>query len=217
MLVDTFSTFGAIESVRVLPHKNCAFINFFNVEEAVMAKRALHNREIMGQGTGAVKTGFAKVPSLKSTVEDECGGESKEQQQQQMMMYMRTELMNNPNMIPAIITERKMIMQEFGEDEKDGPMFQGLYRIWIGMMNCNLLLVLHLPQQYFPTIPAAPELGQSRKVDISRLREIKKRMDTGHISLSELEVIAMECLDELVELCSGKLTLCWPEQGLIQH
>lgn len=101
--------------------------------------------------------------------------------------------------------------------EKDGPMFQGLYRIWIGMMNCNLLLVLHLPQQYFPTIPAAPELGQSRKVDISRLREIKKRMDTGHISLSELEVIAMECLDELVELCSGKLTLCWPEQGLIQH
>ncbi|KAG1046595.1 hypothetical protein G6F43_010925 [Rhizopus delemar] len=186
MLVDTFSTFGAIESVRVLPHKNCAFINFFNVEEAVMAKRALHNREIMGQGTGAVKTGFAKVPSLKSTVEDESGGESKEQQQQQMMMYMMTELMNNPNMIPAIITERKMIMQEFGEDEKDGPMFQ----------------VLHLPQQYFPTIPAAPELGQSRKVDISRLREIKKRMDTGHISLNELEVIAMECLDELVELCS---------------
>lgn len=76
--------------------------------------------------------------------------------------------------------------------------------------------MLHLPQQYFPTIPAVPELGQSRKVDISRLREIKKRMDTGHISLNELEVIAMECLDELVELCSGKLTFYWPDQGLIQ-
>lgn len=65
---------------------------------------------------------------------------------------------------------------------------------------------LHLPQNYYHSIPAAPELGQSRKVDISRLRDIRKRLDTGHISTKELEVIAIECVDELVELCSGKGT-----------
>lgn len=64
---------------------------------------------------------------------------------------------------------------------------------------------LHLPQNYYHSIPAAPELGQSRKVDISRLRDIRKRLDTGHISTKELEVIAIECVDELVELCSGKV------------
>lgn len=66
--------------------------------------------------------------------------------------------------------------------------------------------VLHLPTSYYHSIPAAPELGQSRKVDISRLRDIRKRLDTGHITVKELEVIAVECVDELVELCSGKST-----------
>lgn len=65
--------------------------------------------------------------------------------------------------------------------------------------------MLHLPQHYFHTIPAAPELGQSRKVDIAKLRDIRKRLDNGQISVKELEVIAVECLDELVELCSGKM------------
>lgn len=65
------------------------------------------------------------------------------------------------------------------------------------------IIGLHLPQNYYHSIPAAPELGQSRKVDISRLRDIRKRLDTGHISTKELEIIAVECIDELVELCSG--------------
>ena len=67
-------------------------------------------------------------------------------------------------------------------------------------------VVLHLPSSYYHSIPAAPELGQSRKVDISRLRDIRKRLDTGHITTKELEIIAMECVDELVELCSGNTT-----------
>lgn len=69
----------------------------------------------------------------------------------------------------------------------------------------SFFLVLHLPTSYYHSIPAAPELGQSRKVDISRLRDIRKRLDTGHITVKELEVIAVECVDELVELCSGKV------------
>lgn len=78
----------------------------------------------MGPGTGMIKIGYAKVPSLK-TMEDDVEKEH-QQYQQQMMMYMMTEMMtHNPNMVSAIISERKMIMQDFGEDEKDGPMFQG--------------------------------------------------------------------------------------------
>lgn len=204
-----FSTFGAIESIRVLPHKNCGFVNFFNSEDAIRAKHTLYNHEILGLAKGMVKIGFAKVPALKTPVEEEVFTETKEnnqqqQQQQEMMVYMMTEMMNNPNMVSAIITERKMIMHDFGEDEKDGPAFQGKHTHTNTKVKTKEKIDLHLPQKYFRTIPAAPELGQTRRIDTSRLRDIKKRLDTGHISVQELEVLAMECLDELVELCSGK-------------
>ncbi|KAI5309086.1 hypothetical protein KEM55_004117, partial [Ascosphaera atra] len=57
-----FKTFGAIESTRVLTHKNCGFVNFENLESAVTAKRALNGREIF-PGAGPVRIGFAKVPT----------------------------------------------------------------------------------------------------------------------------------------------------------
>ncbi|GAA5802922.1 hypothetical protein HPULCUR_008397 [Helicostylum pulchrum] len=222
-LGNIFSCFGMIESIRVLTHKNCGFINFYTQEEAVRAKRSCQNREIMGPGTGTVRIGFAKVPAVKlldgSSSVDVVQQQQQQQQQQQildntsssstantpiptnfvmedqhMMMYMMEFMNNTPavsnaatnTMFSAVVTERKLIMQDFGEDDSDGPTFD----------------VLHLPTSYYHSIPAAPELGQSRKVDISRLRDIRKRLDTGHITVKELEVIAVECVDELVELCS---------------
>ncbi|KAI7905310.1 armadillo-type protein [Cokeromyces recurvatus] len=226
-----FASFGMIESIRVLSHKNCGFINFIHQEDAIRAKKSLHNKEIMGPGTGLVKIGFAKVPpsptitpathkstllsSKNNNVADDLQHSTtsvdvvqqqqqqqmenyfhswsssmtmEDQQQQQWMVYMMEQMMgNNSNsVITAIVAERKLIMQEFGEDDSDGPTFDAL----------------HLPQKYYHSIPAAPELGQSRKVDISRLRDIRKRLDTGSITVKELEVIALECLDEIVELCS---------------
>ncbi|KAI8355680.1 hypothetical protein BD560DRAFT_426570 [Blakeslea trispora] len=230
-----FSKYGAIESVRVLTNKNCGFINFHHQEDAVKARRALHNQEIMGRNTGAVKIGFAKVPALAKSNNAAIGGlagvtdsapsaaypaqsqkssspvqqvlshnkvsqtwtpsknteertqqQQQQQSQQQVMMYMLEMMGASSNVISAVVTERKMIMQEFGEDGSDGPIFDAL----------------HMPQKYFRDIPAAPELGQSRKVDISRLRDIRKRLDSGSISTKELEAIAIECVGEIVELCS---------------
>lgn len=57
-----FQSFGPIESVRVLSHKNCGFVNFELQQDAVLARKALQNKEILGPGTGAVRIGFAKVP-----------------------------------------------------------------------------------------------------------------------------------------------------------
>ncbi|OBZ87455.1 Pumilio domain-containing protein C56F2.08c [Choanephora cucurbitarum] len=242
-----FSEYGAIESVRVLTNKNCGFINFYSQEDAIKARRALHNQEIMGRNTGAVKIGFAKVPLLGKTNNTAAGGlagvadstpsavypmtvpqpqvspspiqqgmlhneflqpwnppraveeqqseqpeqhqnqnQQQHQKQQQMMIYMLEMMGANSNVISAVVAERKLIMQEFGEDDSDGPMLDAL----------------HLPQKYFREIPAAPELGQSRKVDISRLRDIRKRLDGSSISTKELEAIAVECVGEIVELCS---------------
>lgn len=61
-LMEIFSPYGAIESARVLTHKNCGFINFEHLDDAVRARKALSGREILGVEVGAVKIGYAKVP-----------------------------------------------------------------------------------------------------------------------------------------------------------
>ncbi|SPO34684.1 related to JSN1 - RNA-binding protein (pumilio family) [Pseudozyma flocculosa] len=62
-LLQVFAPFGPIESVRVLGSKNCGFINFERVDDAVRARKALHGRDILGAKVGGVRIGYAKVPS----------------------------------------------------------------------------------------------------------------------------------------------------------
>ena len=62
-LLSIFSPFGPIESARVLSHKNCGFINFERVDDAVRARKALNGRELLGAEVGGVKVGFAKAPT----------------------------------------------------------------------------------------------------------------------------------------------------------
>ena len=62
-----FTKYGSIESVRVLSHKNCGFINFELVESAVAARDALLQNEIEAQGFSGARVGFAKIPPLATT------------------------------------------------------------------------------------------------------------------------------------------------------
>ncbi|SPO19929.1 related to JSN1 - RNA-binding protein (pumilio family) [Ustilago trichophora] len=62
-LVSIFAPFGPIESVRVLASKSCAFINFERLDDAMVARKTLHGREVLGAEVGPVKIGFAKVPA----------------------------------------------------------------------------------------------------------------------------------------------------------
>ncbi|ORY61951.1 hypothetical protein BCR35DRAFT_334920 [Leucosporidium creatinivorum] len=62
-LLAIFSPFGPIESARVLTHKSCGFINFERLDDAVSARKTLNGREILGAEVGAVRIGFAKVPT----------------------------------------------------------------------------------------------------------------------------------------------------------
>lgn len=71
-LLSIFSPFGAVESARVLTNKQCGFINFETMESAIAARTALNGREILGAGVGAIKIGFAKVPT-RSTASSVAG------------------------------------------------------------------------------------------------------------------------------------------------
>lgn len=76
-LLSIFQPFGPIESARVLTHKNCGFLNYERVDDAVRARKVLNGRDLLGPEVGAVRVGFAKVPGLKgSAAEDAFLGDS---------------------------------------------------------------------------------------------------------------------------------------------
>lgn len=62
-LLSVFTPFGPVESARILTHKNCGFVNFERVDDAVRARKMLNGREVLGSEMGTMRIGFAKVPS----------------------------------------------------------------------------------------------------------------------------------------------------------
>ncbi|KAF1798010.1 hypothetical protein V8B55DRAFT_1550767 [Mucor lusitanicus] len=222
-----FQAFGAIESVRVLSHKNCGFINFDHQEDAVRARKSLQNKEILGPGTGAVRIGFAKVPPNNPDEAEEIpgtsghvtpplapallptkanattpqqqpsltanGSENYQTAQWATAMMMTNMMMSasgqqqtaQPSLYTAIASERHLIMQQLGQEPSD-QMKQD-----------------RVPLTYFSVIPAVPELGSDRKLEPLRLREMRKKLenDEQH-ALEDVEMVAGECMEEVVELCS---------------
>lgn len=63
-LLAFFSPFGSIESLRVLPDKECAFINYVNLQDAIKAKNDMQGGRV---GNCIVKVGFGKVESIGET------------------------------------------------------------------------------------------------------------------------------------------------------
>lgn len=63
VLLNIFQPFGPVESARILTHKNCGFINFERVDDAVRARKMLNGRDVLGTEVGAMRIGFAKVPT----------------------------------------------------------------------------------------------------------------------------------------------------------
>jgi protein JSN1 len=55
-----FSPYRPVESVRILTHKQCGFVNFHSLESAIQARSVLDGKELF-PGAGPCRIGFAKV------------------------------------------------------------------------------------------------------------------------------------------------------------
>ncbi|CAG8517082.1 10778_t:CDS:2 [Ambispora gerdemannii] len=183
-LQNIFSPYGAIESARVLTHKNCGFVNFEKLDDAIKAKKSLHGKEVLGSAVGPVKIGYAKVqskPSPSSSPEPESPTIHHEPENYNNMMMM---LMVNAS---GGLTEKQLMMRELSGGLDDD----------IDDVNDN-----RPPTNYFTSIPPVRDPNPNRKPDASRLREIRKRLDSGHCLAKEVEALASEVLEECVELSS---------------
>lgn len=66
-LTRLFSAYGPIESVRLLMEKECAFINFYNLEDAVHAKDDVLTNLGGRVGTCIVRIGYGRAEILAVT------------------------------------------------------------------------------------------------------------------------------------------------------
>ena len=71
---------------------------------------------------------------------------------------------------------------------------------------------------YYTTIPLVSERPHNRRWDASKLRELRKRLDSGTMTVDEVDQVAADFLDgEIVDLASDWLgnTVCFsPLHGI---
>ncbi|KAM3579697.1 hypothetical protein VKS41_007781 [Umbelopsis sp. WA50703] len=203
-----FSQYGNIESARVLTHKNCGFVNFDTVENAVAAKKALQQKEVFGSGTGLLRIGFAKATSQKSsedlfqpfpspgqpTAESADVADGKDNADSRNHVESTKPAKAESTTETSHLSKIMAIMMELGMDSDDGPVFK------IG--KCAYYIENRSTATYHSTIPPVGEPNPNRKLDVPRLREVRKKLDSAHTSAKDVQAIAEECLDDIVELSS---------------
>lgn len=242
-ILSVFSPYGPIESARVLTHKNCGFINFERLDDAVRARKALNGRDVLGSDVGAIRIGFAKVPvkngqdsvpgqeeapsfnvqgvgdlsvgatihALRSVkgastipVDQQVLGGMVENYRSNLLLSMigtgthNTAFVNDGTPKPAgwspTVTEQQMIMKELSGGAPDAD------------ADILALADFRPPTMYYTTIPLVSERPHNRRWDASKLRELRKRMDSNTILDEEIEQVAADFLDgEIVDLASDWL------------
>ncbi|KAK7015020.1 Pumilio domain-containing protein C56F2.08c [Favolaschia claudopus] len=233
-ILSVFSPYGPIESARVLTHKNCGFINFERLDDAVRARKALNGRDVLGSDVGAIRIGFAKVPvkngaeggpgqeesanvtvqgvgdlSVGATIhalrtvkgantipaDQQVLGGAVENYRSNLLLsmiaagahntaYARDGLSKPSGWTPSV-TEQQMIMQQLSAGSLDAD------------ADVQALAEFRPPTMYYTTIPLVSERPHNRRWDASKLRELRKRLDSGTMTVEEI--------DQIVDLASDWL------------
>ncbi|ORZ15332.1 hypothetical protein BCR42DRAFT_416875 [Absidia repens] len=221
-----FSPYGAIESVRVLTQKKCGFINFETVESATAAKLALSNDDIGGSAftNAGTKAGFAKVMPMKVTSLESSSTSSSSpspsssssatataatattnghssSKQGSTVPVMTATTTTTPSNSSVKLSSSSSSLSSLDNNERSQDLWS-IMKLY-GADDVAYKLVKDLdPSSYFESIPPVPELGLNRKFDAGRLRDIRKRLDSLEYGNTEIDDIALECLDEVAGLCS---------------
>ena len=120
---------------------------------------------------------------------------------------------NKPAGWSPSVTEQQMIMKELSDGSPDaendiaalaGKLMFTYLRV------CQTLIVFHSefrpPTMYYTSIPLVSERPNNRRWDASKLRELRKRLDSGALSTEEIDQVAADFLDgEIVDLASDWL------------
>jgi protein JSN1 len=222
-LLQIFSPFGPVESARVLTHKSCGFVNFERLDSAISARNALNGRDILGSDVGPIRIGFARVPTKSpviggpeneqvpklgeglNTVRGATGvstetqlsveGGGVENYRSQLVLDLvkqgiHEQVLERGLAQDGAVSEQQMIMQVLSgarrEEEAD----------------VRAAAEVRPPVTYYTTVPIIGDRQNMRRFDVARLREIRKRLDSGGATQEEVDSITRDLLDDCADLAS---------------
>ncbi|WVF66105.1 hypothetical protein IAT40_000844 [Kwoniella sp. CBS 6097] len=222
-LLQIFSPFGPVESARVLMNKCCGFVNFERLDSAVSARNALNGRDILGSDIGAIRIGFARVPTKSPTLggpEDEdaapaglsdalntvqgAAAVSTEQQlsaeggglenyRSQLVLDLvkqgvHEQVLEKGLDNDGVVSDQQMIMQVFStQADEDGDI--------------KAAAESRPPMTYYTSIPPVND-RPARRSDSSRLKELRKKLDSGQCAQEEIDMITVDLMEDSPELAS---------------
>ncbi|KAK9251518.1 hypothetical protein V1507DRAFT_444695 [Lipomyces tetrasporus] len=197
-LTSMFSQYGTVESARILSNKSSGSINYTNIDAAIQAKAALNGTEL-APGTGPLKIGFAKLvqqstPSTSNILESGASNESTGISYTVKDTTTLEKVISIPNRTLCDMEFDMIgIVREYGADEEE------LSRIRSHLSNAISFT------SFVEDLPTLPDPNPNRVYDAPKLRDIRKRIDSGSCSVSEIEAAANDMHDEIVELASDYL------------
>ncbi|KAI8093782.1 uncharacterized protein BX664DRAFT_295693 [Halteromyces radiatus] len=199
MLEKVFGNYGTIESIRILSHKTCAFVNFDTIASASAAQEAFLQHHIHSSTFTNVRIGFAKVPpptTSSSTTTN--NNNSTISSPKHLTSSTSSTTCNNNN---KYTTSNRRMKEESTNQDTLRDLWQ--YMEMFGCTSNDKVMIqgLQTCSNYADTIPHVPEFGPQRQLDANRLRDIRKKLDNA-TSASVCDGYAMECMDEIAELCS---------------
>ena len=208
-----FTAHGKIESVRVLMHKNCGFVNFETVESAVKAKAAFNGKEIF-PGAGPVRIGYAKAPApIGSTTGNNLNSQSPDgysNGQKDPEASQTANDINGNDAINGVHTQTSAAALEVPDlPHSKSDMLQMVHEFGASAddrygIEDSIDAAIKF-QSFENEIPPIPEPSQARLHDAPKLRDIRKRIDNNVMTQAEIEETALGMLPEISELASDYL------------
>ncbi|KAJ2800764.1 hypothetical protein H4R20_003941 [Coemansia guatemalensis] len=187
-LGSVFGRFGEIESARVLNHKNCGFVNFVRLEDAVRAKQAMNGKSIDG---AVVRIGYAKVPPAKTDA----------------ALKLRNPV---PAAAPLTASGARAEAAASRGTTQCGLGSRGALEPGVSLAVNEDLVAF----PYAPHIPHVPSPAVAIRADgdtapgrlpllpQARLRELRRQLDAGTVSRDAFARITAELLPHAVDLCT---------------
>ena len=202
-LIELYKQYGPILSARVITSKDYGFVNFERLDSSIAAKAATEGKELF-PGAGAIRVNFANPKSGLNTpghdsLHPSPSPDPTAQAQNGAMLLGDGTSQASGTATPSVPALRDMvndimeIVMQFGASDEDKK-----------AISRSLSSAVHF-DTFVDEIPPIREPSLTRVHDAPKLREIRKRIESGTVSETEMEAIVIQMLPEIAELASDYL------------
>lgn len=205
-LVEIFSRFGPVESLKTLPHRNCGFVNFFEVKNALDAKNSLNGQVVDGM---PLKISFAKPPADKSSTpvpheQNKVSSSSLPISPALTPVLNQQKTFNNKKANISQIPQYKIALQSHG----NAPgVLSPMYEPQTKLSDSDMALPDPSAFVFADAIEPLPTIKQSSQegkkpfsVDSVHLREYRKKLESPGLPQKEFDAVFDALLPDFLEL-----------------